>query len=200
MEETAKNILLWHMALQLPYVPVFTKIGTVAHDGQLWLPKTQRGLCRESERKRGEKSFIASDKCTNVLLQLPQHNQEWVTDARFGQEEKRVLGTILSFHQHFLYCAYSTLRPFSLWVHSTSLWSGGEINAFSGGETLLWHSELGINLIIVCSNVNEMANLYNKVWLLWGFFGFGHFTTPYMCIFTFQCHRLLQLKLLLYMN
>lgn len=96
MEETAKNILLWHMALQLPYVPVFTKIGTTAHDGQLRLPKTQRGLCRESERKRGEKSFIASDKCTDVLLQLPQHNQERVSERRFGQEEKLVLGMHLS--------------------------------------------------------------------------------------------------------
>lgn len=69
------------MALQLPYVPVFTKIGTTAHDGQLRLPKTQRGLCRESERKRGGKSFIASDKCTDVLLQLPQHSQERVSEC-----------------------------------------------------------------------------------------------------------------------
>lgn len=102
MEETAKNILLWHMALQLPYVPVFTKIGTAAHDGQLRLPKTQRGLCRESERKRGG-SFIASDKCTDVLLQLPQHNQEQVSECKRKDlgKKKVIRGTHLSLFYPF---------------------------------------------------------------------------------------------------
>lgn len=34
MGETAKKYSVWHMALQLPYVPVFTKIGTDIYDGQ----------------------------------------------------------------------------------------------------------------------------------------------------------------------
>lgn len=52
--------------------------------------------CAERARGRGGKSFIASDKCTDVLPKLPQHNQERVSEKRFGQEEKLVLGTHLS--------------------------------------------------------------------------------------------------------
>ena len=32
--ERANKYSVWHMALQLPYVPVFTKIGNDVHDGQ----------------------------------------------------------------------------------------------------------------------------------------------------------------------
>ncbi len=52
--------------------------------------------CAERARGRGGKSFIASDKCTDVLLKLPQHNQKRVSEKRFGQEEKLVLETDLS--------------------------------------------------------------------------------------------------------
>ncbi len=52
--------------------------------------------CAERARGRGGKSFIASDKCTDVLLKLPQHNQKRVSEKRFGQEEKLVLETYLS--------------------------------------------------------------------------------------------------------
>ncbi len=52
--------------------------------------------CAERARGRGGKSFIASDKCTDVLLKLPQHNQKRVSEKRFGQEEKLVLEMHLS--------------------------------------------------------------------------------------------------------
>ncbi|XDV20458.1 hypothetical protein PO909_025782 [Leuciscus waleckii] len=56
MEETAKNILLWHMALQLPYVPVFTEIGTTAHDDPSAFVFIQL-RCEGEEKLRGKHCF-----------------------------------------------------------------------------------------------------------------------------------------------
>lgn len=123
MEETAKNILLWHMALQLPYVPVFTKIGTTAHDGQLRLPKTQRGLCRESERKRGEKASLPQ---TSALMSFCNSHSTIKSELASARGEKiwargEIGARDASFtHPHFP-CTYSTFRPFSLCVHSALL-------------------------------------------------------------------------------
>lgn len=116
------------------------------HHGSWWSVVTAKNTARAVQREREEEGWgmgrgVSLPQTSALMSFCISHSTIKRELASVGGDKIWARGETGAGESSFTHppfpCTYSVFRPFSLCVHSTLLWSGGEFE----GETLLWHAE-----------------------------------------------------------